>query len=95
MKDVTTDVQLNNPELNVEVDRQRAAELGVSVARIEDTLYSAYGSRQVSSIFRSNNTYQVILELDPRTQREPASLGSLYVRSDQGALVPLTSRRQA
>lgn len=91
LRDVTTDVQLSNPELDVEVDRQRAAELGVSVARIEDTLYSAYGSRQVSSIYSSNNTYQVILELDPRTQREPASLGSLYVRSDQGALVPLTS----
>ncbi|HEX2870803.1 MAG TPA: efflux RND transporter permease subunit [Polyangiaceae bacterium] len=91
LRDVTTDVQLSNPELDVEVDRQRAAELGVSVARIEDTLYSAYGSRQVSSIYASNNTYQVILELDPRTQREPASLGSLYVRSDQGALVPLTS----
>jgi HAE1 family hydrophobic/amphiphilic exporter-1 len=91
LKDVTTDVQLNNPELNVEVDRRRAAELGVSVARIEDTLYSAYGSRQVSSIFSSNNTYSVILELDPRTQREPAALGSLYVRSDRGALVPLLS----
>jgi len=91
LKDVTTDVQLNNPEVDVKVDRRRAAELGVTVARIEDTLYSAYGSRQVSSIFASNNTYQVILELDPRTQREPASLSSLYVRSTTGALVPLTS----
>ena len=89
LKDVTTDVQLNNPELNVEIDRGRAAELGVSVARIEDTLYSAYGSRQISSIYASNNTYSVILELDPKTQREPAALSSLYVRSDQGALVPL------
>ncbi len=91
LKDVTTDVQLNNPQVAVKVDRRRAAELGVTVARIEDTLYSAYGSRQVSSIFSSNNTYQVILELDPRTQREPASLSSLYVRSTTGALVPLTS----
>ncbi len=91
LKDVTTDVQLNNPEVNVKVDRQRAAELGVTVARIEETLYSAYGSRQVSSIFSSNNTYQVILELDPRTQREPASLGGLYVRATTGALVPLLS----
>jgi HAE1 family hydrophobic/amphiphilic exporter-1 len=91
VKDVTTDVQLNNPELRVEIDRRRAAELGVTVADIEDTLYSAYGTRQVSSIFSSNNTYQVILELDPRTQREPDSLGLLYVRSATGALVPLTS----
>jgi hydrophobic/amphiphilic exporter-1 (mainly G- bacteria), HAE1 family len=91
LRDVTTDVQLNNPQVDVKIDRQRAAELGVTVERIEDTLYSAYGSRQVSSIFSSNNTYQVILELDPRTQREPASLGGLYVRSETGALVPLTS----
>jgi hydrophobic/amphiphilic exporter-1 (mainly G- bacteria), HAE1 family len=91
LKDVTTDVQLLNPELNVEVDRRRASELGVTVAKVEDALYSAYGSRQVSSIFSSNNTYQVILELDPRTQREPAALDSLYVRSTTGALVPLTS----
>jgi hydrophobic/amphiphilic exporter-1 (mainly G- bacteria), HAE1 family len=91
LKDVTTDVQLHNPELNVEIDRLRAAELGVTVAKVEDTLYSAYGARQVSSIFASNNTYQVILELDPRTQREPAALEALYVRSSSGALVPLTS----
>ncbi|RYZ05237.1 MAG: efflux RND transporter permease subunit [Myxococcales bacterium] len=91
LKDVTTDVQLLNPELNVEVDRRRAAELGITVAKVEDTLYSAYGARQVSSIFASNNTYQVILELDPRTQREPAALESLYVRAASGALVPLTS----
>jgi HAE1 family hydrophobic/amphiphilic exporter-1 len=91
LKDVTTDVQLNNPELRVEIDRQRAAELGVSVSRVEDTLYSAYGSRQVSSIYASNDTYSVILELDPATQREPSALSSLYVRSDGGALVPLMS----
>jgi HAE1 family hydrophobic/amphiphilic exporter-1 len=88
---VTTDVQLDNPELRVQIDRQRAAELGVSVARIENTLYSAYGSRQVSSIYSSNDTYSVILELDPRTQREPSALSGLYVRSDQGALVPLAT----
>jgi HAE1 family hydrophobic/amphiphilic exporter-1 len=91
LKDVTTDVQLQNPELNVDVDRRRAAELGVTVAKVEDALYSAYGARQVSTIFASNNTYQVILELDPRTQREPAALDALYVRSSTGALVPLTS----
>jgi HAE1 family hydrophobic/amphiphilic exporter-1 len=91
LTDVTTDVQLSNPQISVDIDRPRAAELGVSVVRIENALYSAYGSRQVSSIYTSNNSYQVILELDPRTQREPASLGELYVRSDAGALVPLAS----
>lgn len=91
LKDVTTDVQLSNPELRVDVDRRRAAELGVSVARVEDALYSAYGTRQISNIFSSNNTYQVILELDPRTSRDPGALSKLYVRASTGALVPLAS----
>jgi HAE1 family hydrophobic/amphiphilic exporter-1 len=91
LRDVTTDVQLSNPQVDVTIDRRRAAELGVTVARIEDTLYSAYGSRQVSSIYTSTNSYQVILELDPRTQREPSDLRGLYVRSDNGRLVPLES----
>jgi len=89
--DVTTDVQLNNPEIGVQIDRDRAAQLGVSVQAIEETLYSAYGSRQVSTIFAPTNSYSVILELDPRTQRDPSALSQLYVRSDAGALVPLPS----
>ena len=91
LSDVTTDVQLSNPELQLHIDRDRAAALGVSVQRIEEALYSAYGSRQVSNIYTSNNSYFVVLELDPRTQRDPAALAALYVRSDSGALVPLVS----
>ncbi|HWA76742.1 MAG TPA: efflux RND transporter permease subunit [Polyangiaceae bacterium] len=91
LTDVTTDVQLNNPQISVDIARTRAAELGVSVSAIENALYSAYGSRQVSNIYSSTNSYQVILELDPRTQREPNDLRGLYVRSDSGALVPLES----
>jgi HAE1 family hydrophobic/amphiphilic exporter-1 len=91
LTDVTTDVQLNNPQVSVDIARTRAAELGVSVVNIENALYSAYGSRQVSSIYTSTNSYQVILELDPRTQREPNDLRGLYVRSDNGRLVPLES----
>jgi HAE1 family hydrophobic/amphiphilic exporter-1 len=91
LSDVTTDVQLNNPEIQLQIDRDRAAELGVSVERIEETLYSAYGSRQVSNIYTSNNSYSVILELDPRNQRDPSALDLLHVRSDSGALVPLSS----
>ncbi len=89
--DVTTDVALNNPQIRLDINRDRAAELGVSIARIEDSLYSAYGSRQVSTIFASNNSYPVILELDPRSQQDPSALGQLHVRSDQGALVPISS----
>jgi HAE1 family hydrophobic/amphiphilic exporter-1 len=91
VRDVTTDVQLNSPTISLDIDRDRAAKLGVSVNAIEETLYSAYGARQISTIFAPSNSYQVILELDPRTQRDPAALGQLYVRADAGALVPLTS----
>jgi hydrophobic/amphiphilic exporter-1 (mainly G- bacteria), HAE1 family len=91
LTDVTTDVQLKNPEIQLGIGRDRAAQLGVSVERIEDALYSAYGSRQVSTIYTSNNNYDVILELDPRTQRDPAALRLLHVRSNSGALVPLSS----
>ena len=87
--DVTSDVQLRNPQLFLHIDRDRAAALGVSVLGLEDALYTAYGSRQISTIFASNNTYQVILELDPRTQREPSSLDSLYVKGTSGQMVPI------
>ncbi|HET9955853.1 MAG TPA: efflux RND transporter permease subunit, partial [Polyangiaceae bacterium] len=91
LTDVTSDVQLNNPEIAVRIDRERAARLGVSAARIEDALYSAYGSRQVSTIYAATNSYAVILELEPSSAREPTALEKLYVRSNSGALVPLPS----
>jgi HAE1 family hydrophobic/amphiphilic exporter-1 len=89
LRDVTTDLLLKNPELRLEIDRDRAASMGVSAAQIEDALYSAYGSRQISTIYAANNTYQVILELDPRTQRDPAALDELYVSGSGGTLLPL------
>ena len=89
VRDVTTDIQLKNPELRVNVDRDRAASLGISVQQIEDALYSAYGNRQVSTIFAPDNTYAVILELDPAAQHRPEALQKLYIRSSQGRLVPI------
>jgi HAE1 family hydrophobic/amphiphilic exporter-1 len=89
LKDVSTDLLLKNPELEVRIDRDRAAAYGLNVAQIEDALFSAYGARQVSTIYSPTNTYQVILELDPKTAREPAALDQLYVRGGTGALVPL------
>ncbi|HSV92632.1 MAG TPA: efflux RND transporter permease subunit [Desulfobacterales bacterium] len=87
--DVTTDLQLSNPQVNIDIHRDKAASLGVSVEQIEDALYSAYGARQVSTIFADTNQYQVILELKPEYQRDAAALSLLYVRSASGALVPL------
>ncbi|MBI4844689.1 MAG: efflux RND transporter permease subunit [Nitrospirae bacterium] len=91
IQDVTSDLQIKNPQVNLEIDRDRAAALGITAQQIEDTLYSAYGARQVSTIYSSTNQYQVIMELEPQYQMDPSALGMLYVRSNTGRLVPLSS----
>lgn len=91
LQDVTSDLQMKNPELRLTIDRERAASLGVSPKQIQDALYYAYGSRQISTIYAPSNQYQVILELEPRYQADPAALGLLYVRSSGGQLVPLST----
>ncbi len=91
LQDVTSDLQIKSPQVNVEIDRDKAAALGLSAQQIEDALYYAYGSRQVSTIYAPNNQYQVILELDPDYQMDPAALSMLYVRSSKGSLVPLNT----
>jgi len=89
LQEVTSDLQIKNPEVDVKIDRDKASALGVSAQRIEDALYYAYGSRQVSSIYAPNDQYQVILELEDRYQRDPSALSMLYVRSENDRLVPL------
>jgi HAE1 family hydrophobic/amphiphilic exporter-1 len=91
VQDVTSDMQLSNPQLNVRINRDRAAALGVSTQKIEDALYTAYGTRQISTIYAANNQYQVIMELAPDFQANPGAIGMLYVRSQAGELVPLGS----
>ncbi len=71
LQDVTTDLQLNNPQINVKIDRDRAASLGVTPQAIEDALYTAYGPRQISTIYAPTNQYQVIMELAPEYPGEP------------------------
>jgi HAE1 family hydrophobic/amphiphilic exporter-1 len=68
LQDVTSDLQLGNPQASVQIDRERAASLGVSAQQIETALYNAYGSRQVSTIYTPNNQYWVIMELLPQFQ---------------------------
>jgi len=87
--DVTSDLQLKNPQVNIEIHRDKASAFGVTAQQIEDALYSAYGSRQISTIYAPNNQYRVILELDPNYQLDPAALSLLYIRSSHGRLVPL------
>jgi HAE1 family hydrophobic/amphiphilic exporter-1 len=87
--DVTSDLQLNNPQVTVDINREVASSLNVTSDLIEDVLYDAYGSRQVSTIYTSTDDYYVILEVLPEYQRDPNSLGLLYVKSSTGKLVPL------
>jgi HAE1 family hydrophobic/amphiphilic exporter-1 len=87
--DVNSDLFLRNPTVNVEINRDRAATLGLTTSQIEDALFSSYATRQVSTIYAPNNTYQVIMEVDPQFQRNPQELSMLYVRAGSGELVPL------
>jgi HAE1 family hydrophobic/amphiphilic exporter-1 len=89
LRDVTSDLRLASPRVSVDIDRDRAAALGVSPLAIEDALYAAYGDRQVSTIFAPEDQYQVILSLLPEFKLDPAALAMLYVRSSAGKLVPL------
>jgi HAE1 family hydrophobic/amphiphilic exporter-1 len=89
--DVTSDLQIALPQVTVEIDRNKASALGVSAQTIENTLYDAYGQRQVSTIYAATDQYWVVMELEPRFQTDPSVLGLLYVRSNTGALVPLNS----
>jgi len=89
VRDVTTDLLLKNPRVNVTIDRDKAAALGVTAEQIDDALYSAYGFRQVSTIYAANASYQVILGVANRDQDAPGVLPLLYVRGSRGGLVPL------
>ena len=91
LQDVTSDMQLKNPQVTVQIDRDMAQAKGVSALQVEDALYYAYGQRQVSTIYTANNQYWVVVEVDPRFQRDPALLSKLYVSSSRGTLVPLES----
>jgi len=94
LQDVNSDLQIKNPELRVTIDRNRAAALGVSPQQIELALQSAYGSREISTIYAPTNDYRVFVELQKRFQQEAASISRLYVRSKDGSLVPLDSLAQ-
>ena len=91
LQDVTSDLQLGNPQASIEIDRERAASLGVSASQIETALYDAYGSRQVSTIYTPNNEYWVVMELLPEYQQDLSALSLLHVQADNGTLVPLSA----
>jgi multidrug efflux pump subunit AcrB len=91
LTDVTTDQQDSAPRTALKIDRDTASRLGVSAQAIDDTLYDAFGQRQVATIFTQLNQYHVVLEVDPKYQQDPSSLRQIYVKSATGAQVPLSA----
>ncbi|OYY93206.1 MAG: acriflavine resistance protein B [Hydrogenophilales bacterium 28-61-23] len=88
-EDVTSNLNNKSPVMALEIDRDKIASLGLSFGQVEDALQSAFSARQISTIYGATNQYQVILELAPEFQDDPASLARLHVRASSGALVPL------
>jgi hydrophobic/amphiphilic exporter-1 (mainly G- bacteria), HAE1 family len=89
LQDVTSDLQIKNPQVNVEIHRDKASSYGVTADQIENALFSAYGDRWVSTIYAPTNQYKVIMELEPQYQMDPNVMSRLYVNSSNGQLVPL------
>ncbi len=88
-QDVTSDLQITNPQVDIDIDRDKATSLGLSAGQIEDALYTMYGSRQVSTIYAATDSYRVILECEPEFEIGPESLPLLYVRALDGRLISL------
>ena len=89
--DVTTDLYIKNPQITVEVDREKAAVYGVSIDQVRQELYNAFGSRQVATIYTPANDYQVILESMPEYQTGPNDLDRMYLKTASGTSVPLSA----
>lgn len=89
LQDVTSDLQLKNPEVRLLINRDKAASLGVTPKEVELALQSAFGSREVSTIYAPTDSYSVIMELAPEYRRDPSALALLYVRTGDGKLAPL------
>ena len=90
-RDVTSDAQLRGLQAQLKIDRDRANTLGVSIETVRLALYSAFGERQVSTIYLPTDSYQVIMEVSPQAKQDETALNNLYVRSNTGALVPISS----
>ncbi len=90
-KDVTTDSQLKGLQAELKIDRDRANALGVNMDSVRSGLYSAFGERQVSTMYTSVDSYQVIMEFAPDQKKDESALDGIYIRSSGGGLVPLSS----
>jgi hydrophobic/amphiphilic exporter-1 (mainly G- bacteria), HAE1 family len=84
LMDVTTDLYVTNPQVMIEVDREKAAVYGVTIDQVRQELYNAFGARQVATIYTPSNDYQVILEAQPEFRTDPSSLSKIYVKTNGG-----------
>ncbi|KAF0233843.1 MAG: efflux system [Desulfovibrionaceae bacterium] len=82
LRDVNSDMQIDGPQVRLNIDRDKAASFGISAKAIETALWSAYGARQISNVYATTDTYRVVIEVEPRFQTDPAMLSKLYVQPD-------------
>ena len=85
-----TDQELDGVATTVTIDRATASRLGITPTTIDNTLYDAFGQRQINTLYTQVNQYHVILEVDPAAKIDPAAFGQLYVKSSTGEMVPLS-----
>src|SRR5262249_30493457 len=90
-QDVNSDLQLRNRLAIVSIDRDKAAQLGITVDQVKNTFYNAFGTRQISTIYEPSNSYYVILEIDKAYQQSPDDLSKIYLKSSTGVPVPLAT----
>ena len=89
--DVTTDLYIKNPQMTVDIDREKAAVYGITVDQVRNQLYNAYGSRQVGTIYMPSNDYQIILEVQPQFRVDPSDLSKLYMKTQNNVTIPLSA----
>jgi len=82
LRDVTTDLYIKNPQMTIEVDREKAAVYGITIDQIRQELFDAFGARQVATIYTATNDYQVILESQPQFQADPSQLQNIFVKTN-------------
>ncbi|SJZ73748.1 multidrug efflux pump [Enhydrobacter aerosaccus] len=91
LQDVTSDQQIASPHIAIEVDRDSAYRLGITLAQIDQTLYDAFGQRQIATIYSSATQYKVVLEVQPQFQNDPSALSQIYVTGMGGVQIPLSA----
>src|SRR5205807_1937580 len=95
LADVASDLQTHGLEASLDIDRQTAMRLGINAQSIDNTLYDAFGQRQVSTLFTQLNQYHVILEVQPQFQTHPQHLHDIYIKAATGGPVPLSAFTQS